>query len=103
MSSCGRLRHRPGGVSVRSERPGVTGAMGPSTPWDPWPRPVARAAVGMQECTQIGENNLSEPFWGICVRCCDVVDRRGDQGVYTDWRKRPLGAVLGHLCTLLLR
>ncbi len=26
---------------------------------------------------------------------------RGDAGVYTDWRKWPLGAVLGHLCTLL--
>ena len=28
---------------------------------------------------------------------------RGDAGVYTDWRKRPLGAILGHLCTLLRR
>ena len=28
---------------------------------------------------------------------------RGDAGVYTDWRKRPLDAVLGHLCTLLRR
>ena len=46
------------------------GAMGPSTPWNPWPRPVARAAVG-------------------------------DAGVYTDWRKWPLDAVSGHLCTLL--
>ena len=26
---------------------------------------------------------------------------RGDAGVYTDWRKWPLGAVLGHSCTLL--
>ena len=26
---------------------------------------------------------------------------RGDTGVYTDRRKRPLGAVSGHLCTLL--
>ena len=40
--------------------------------WDPWPRPVARATVGRQECTQIGENGLSEPFWGIRVHCCDV-------------------------------
>ena len=53
------LRHRPGGVGLRPERPGITGAMGPSMSWDPWPRPVARAAVGMQECTQIGENGLS--------------------------------------------
>ena len=32
--------------------------------------PVARGAVGTQECTQIGENGLSEPFRGICVHCC---------------------------------
>ena len=31
------------------------------------------------------------------------MDRRGDAGVYTDRRKRPLGAVLGHLCTLSRR
>ena len=35
--------------------------------WDPWPRPVARAAVGMQECTQIGENGLStQPGPHVC-------------------------------------
>ena len=32
-----RLRHRPGGVGLRSEHPGITGAMGPSTSWDSWP------------------------------------------------------------------
>ena len=37
---------RPGGVGLRSKYPGITGAMGPSTLWDPWPYPVARAAVG---------------------------------------------------------
>ena len=63
--------YRPGGVSVRPEHPGVTGAMGPSTSWDPWPRPVTREAVGTQECTQIGGNGLLAPFWGICVHCCD--------------------------------
>ena len=25
-----------------------------------------------QECTQIGENGLSAPFWGTCVHCCDA-------------------------------
>ena len=38
------------------------------------------ADVGSQECTQIGENGLSEPFWVIRVHCCVVVtqpDRRG--------------------------
>ena len=61
------------------------------------------AGVGAKECTQIGENGPSEPFWGICVHCCAVVGRRGSKGVYTDRRKRPYGAVLGHLCTLLRR
>ena len=43
----GWLRHRPGDVGV-----------------------TARATT--QECTQIGENGLSVPFWGICVHCCAV-------------------------------
>ena len=51
MSSCGwavalppwrRGRHRQGGVGV-----------------------TARAVT--QECTQIGQNGLSAPFWGVCV------------------------------------
>ena len=88
---------------LRSEHPGIAGAMRPSMSWDPWPRPVARATVGRQECTQIGENGLLEPFWGICVHCCDVVGGCGVAGVYTDWRKRPLGAVLVHSCTLFHR
>ena len=43
----GQLRYRPGGV-------GVT------------------ALAVTQECTQIGENGLSVPFWGICVHCWAV-------------------------------
>ena len=33
---------------------------------------IVRTAVGTQECTQIGQNGLSAPFWGICVHCCDA-------------------------------
>ena len=55
----GWLRHRPGGMGLRPGHLSITGAMEPSTSWDPWSRPVARADVGMQECTQIGENGLS--------------------------------------------
>ena len=73
----GWLRHRPGSVGLRSERPGITGAMGPSMSWDPWPRPVARAAVGMQECTQIGENGLSAPFRALVYT---VAPLRADVG-----------------------
>ena len=31
---------------------------------------TARATT--QECTQIGKNGPSGPFWGICVHCCAV-------------------------------
>ena len=40
------MRRRPGGVGLRSDRPSITRAMGPSISWDPWPRPVARADMG---------------------------------------------------------
>ena len=33
---------------------------------------IVRATVGTQECTQIGQNGPSAPFWGICVHCCDA-------------------------------
>ena len=41
--------------------------------------PPGRASgrEGAKECTQIGENGLSGPFWGICVHYCAVVGRRG--------------------------
>ena len=103
MSSCGWLRHRPGGVGLRSERAGVTGpwgrrlrgTRGPARSREqPWgQKSVHRSAktasrcragtlvytvaplwtgVGTQECTQIGENDLSESFWGTCVHCYDA-------------------------------
>ena len=55
----GWLRHRPGGMDLRSERSGITGAMGRRHRGTRGPRPVARATVGTQECTQTGENGLS--------------------------------------------
>ncbi len=42
----GWLRHRPGDVGL-----------------------TARATT--QQCTQIGGNGLSAPFWGVCVHCCN--------------------------------
>ena len=103
VSSCGWLRHRPGGVGLRPERAGVTGPWGRRLRGTRGPARSREQLWGAKECTQIGENDLSESFWGICVHCCAVVGRRGDAGVYTDRRKRPLGVVLGHLCTLLRR
>ena len=78
-------------MDLRFERSGITGAMGPSMSWDPWPRPVARAAVVTQECTQIGENGLSEPFWVICVHCCGARVASGDTSTPTAMacRQRP--------------
>ena len=35
---------------------------------------------GPQECTQIGENGPSEPFWVIRVHCCAVVTQPGRGG-----------------------
>ena len=100
------MRHHPGGVSVRSERPGITGPWGRRRRGTRGPARSRERPWGTQECTQIGENGLSTPFWGICVHCCDAGVARaavGGAGVYTDWLKWPLDAVLGHLCTLLRR
>ena len=36
--------------------------------------------VGAQECTQIGENGSSIPFWGIRVHCCDARIARAASG-----------------------
>ena len=102
VSSCGWLRHRPGGVGLRSERAGVTGpwgrrrgTRGPARSREqPWgQKSVHRSAkmtsrsrfgafvytvaplwagAGTQECTQIGENGLSVSFWDTCVHCCDA-------------------------------
>jgi len=98
------LRHRPGGVGVRSERPCVTGPWGRRRRGTRSParsrerswgvqksvhrstKMVSRSCFGAfvytvaalrtgvvtQECTQIGENGTSEPFWAICVHCCDA-------------------------------
>ena len=85
------------GPQVRA--PWHHGAMGPSTSWDQWPRPVTRAVVGAQECTQIGQNGLSAPFWGICVhywaaRVARVVTQAASGGMSTPTtmtcRRRPL-------------
>ncbi len=31
-----------------------------------------RTGARTQECTQIGQNGPSEPFWGVRVHCCDA-------------------------------
>ena|GEM_PF-2603211 len=104
VSSCGWLRHRPCGVGVRSEYlsehhggHGAVDVVGPVAP------PGARPAVGTKECTQIGKNDLSEPFRGIRVHCCDarvarVATRAASGGTSAPTtmacRRRPLGGRL---------
>ena len=58
-------------MGLRSKPPwhhgghGVVDIVGPVAP------PGRASGRGdSQECTQIAENGLSAPFWGICVHCC---------------------------------
>ena len=46
-----------------------------------------------QECTQIGENGLLEPFWVIRVHCCDARVASGGTSAPAAMacRQRPLG------------
>ena len=90
----GWLRHRPGGMDLRSERSGITGATDPSMSWDPWTRPVARAAVGMQECTQTGENGLStQPPLACRVRLLYRPTRKVRLSVTSPVQSAPFGHV----------
>ena len=97
-ASPSRRRRRQVRAPERASRGhGAVDVVGPVAP------PGARPAVGTKECTQIGKNDLSEPFRGIRVHCCTVADRHGGAGVYTDRWKRLFGIVLRHSCTLLQR
>ena len=59
----GWLRHRPGDV-------GVT------------------ALAVTQECTQMPQNGLSVPFWGICVHCCDASRDTNLDASCVSWHER---------------
>ena len=67
-------------MSVRSERPGITGPWGRRRRGACSPARSRERTVGAQECTQIGENGLSTPFWGICVHCCAAGSRERPWG-----------------------
>ena len=49
---------------------------------------IVRATVGTQECTQIGQNGLSAPFWGICVHCCDASRDTNRDASCARWHER---------------
>ena len=73
-------------VATREGHARGRGDAGVYTDWRKWPlgavlrhlctllrlARVMREAVGTQECTQIGGNDLSEPFWVNRVHCCDA-------------------------------
>ena len=103
MSSCGWLRHRPGGVGLRPERAGVTGPWGRRLRGTRGPARSREQLWGAKECAQIGENDLSVSFWGTCVHCCDarvarVAMRAAPGGTSApttmECRRRPLGGRL---------
>ena len=90
---------------LRCRRPGMAPAPAAGTPGRPSPcawnccsrAPVLKSSLFWR---------LRELVWvGGCVtaRASWASPPGGNAGVYTDWPKRPLGAVLGHLCTLLRR
>ena len=49
---------------------------------------IVRATVGTQECTQIGQNGLSAPFWGVCVHCCDASHDTNRDASCVRWHER---------------
>ena len=121
MSSCGWwLRHRPGSEDVTGA---VTWVSVQSTLvfWfnkncasrGPWgrrhrgTRDPARSHTRPGECRSVHKSAkmASRHHFGAFVYTVATREGRargrGDAGVYTDWRKWPLSAVLGHSCTLL--
>ncbi len=70
-------------VAPREDRANDRGDAGVYTDWRKWPfgavlgrlctllrlARIVRTTVATQECTQIGENGPSAPFWGTCVHC----------------------------------
>ena len=84
----------------------VSRGQGPSMSWDLWPRPVVRAVARGRRSVHRSAKTAPRDRFGTLVYT--VATRRSRErtvgtGVYTDRRKRPRGAVLGHLCTLLRR
>ena len=125
MSSCGwvvasppwrRGRHRQDGVGltarVTTQSVHRSVEMAPSAPF--WGICVHCCAVGLgcgwpwdRNSVHKWEDRASPHRIGAFVytvaTCKDRSSDHGDTGVYTNRWKWPLGAVLGHLCTLLRR
>ena len=94
-------RGAPGSANVPSPRqcgpqvqvPWHHGGHGAVDVVGPVALPGRTSGRGDKECTQIGENGLSAPFWGICVHCCDAsrvgwnegLDRHGAPAASPRW------------------
>ena len=106
MNSCGWVRHRSGGVGLRSERPGITGPWGHRRRGTSGP---ARSRVQLWERRSVHRlaKTASRRRFGAFVYTVGlwawVVGGLGIAIVYTNGRIGPLGAGLGHSCTLLGR
>ncbi len=63
---------------------GAVDVVGPVTP----PGRANGRGWGTQECTQIGESGLLEPFWGICIHCCAASCAASCDTSYVEWHER---------------
>ena len=104
-------------VATREDRSSDRGDAGVYTDWQKWtPDAVLGHLCTLLHCCgqPWGRRSVhksvemaSRSYFGAFVYTVatreDRSSDRGDAGVYTDWRKWPLDAVLGHLCTLLRR
>ena len=98
---CARVRKpRPGALTARKDAVWAEGFAEGA----PGVRPGHHqaASCGLRRCRELG---LREFVWVAASLPWRMwwVSPPGDAGVYTDRRNWPLGAVLGHLCTLLRR
>ena len=89
------LRHRPGGVGLRSEHPGITRAKGPSTSWDSWPTRSRKGPWGRRSVHRSAKT-ASRGRFGAFVYTVATQAVSGGTSASTAMvcRRRPLG---GHL------
>ena len=84
---------RPGSCGPQVQVPWHHGGHGAVDVVGPVALPGRTSGRGDKECTQIGENGPSAPFWGICVHCCDAsrvgwnegLDRHGAPAASPRW------------------
>ena len=64
------------------------------------PPDAARAILASQQCTQVPQNGIEEPFSPICVHSCAPTSVHNGATVYTNGPKQLQETILANLCTL---